>query len=209
MRVMLFIDSDNFFGSLKQVDKKRKDRISKFSDFIIGYLNKKSYSKLDVLDRVRTYLYTGEFTDSLIKRINKEYGDSNNVDLKGVLDYAEKQREFQQKFFNIAINFNSFEIRAKPLQFGNDKIFQKGVDVQIAVDMITHAYNNSYDVVILCSGDADLIESLKVLKNLGKKVIVCSHTKSCSKNIRKEADIFIDMADFTDDELNEFSFIKK
>ncbi|MFH1751870.1 MAG: NYN domain-containing protein [archaeon] len=103
------------------------------------------------------------------------------------------------------IGFDSFEVRTKPLQFANNKVFQKGVDVQIAVDMITHAYNNNFDLAILCSDDVDLIESIKVIKNLGKKVVVCSSWNTCAKNIRKEADIFIDMTKFIDEEMDKFT----
>lgn len=48
--------------------------------------------------------------------------------------------------------------------FGNEK----GVDTQLATDMI--ALSNNYDVALLVSGDADYIPPVSAVKNLGKLV---------------------------------------
>lgn len=46
----------------------------------------------------------------------------------------------------------------------------KGTDVNIAVEMLKHAYNKAYDVAILISRDADFAGVVKIIKNLGKNV---------------------------------------
>ena len=43
---------------------------------------------------------------------------------------------------------------------------EKGVDVQIAVEMIRFAFQNKYDVAYLLSSDSDLIPAVKEVKNL-------------------------------------------
>jgi uncharacterized LabA/DUF88 family protein len=203
VKAIIFVDYDNFCNSIEEADSKRREKISGFARFISDYLTKNNIMKLERQDILRTYAYTGEFTDSLINRIKKN--DPTNV---GLLEYATKQQVWQKKFFDISIDFDSFEVRTKPLQFQKGKIFQKGIDVQIAVDMLAHSYNNSCAVVILCSGDVDLIESIKLVKSLGKKVIVCSAWKTSAKNIRKEADIFVDFTKLTAEELDMFTVIK-
>ena len=77
-----------------------------------------------------------------------------------------------------------------------DKYREKGVDVQIAVDMLIGAYENLYDKVILVSSDTDLLPSILKAKSLGKIVeyIGFSHKPSyalianCSSSflLRKE-----------------------
>ena len=50
------------------------------------------------------------------------------------------------------------------------KYHEKGVDVQLAVDLLVGAYENSYDTAILLSSDTDLIPAIKKVKELGKAV---------------------------------------
>lgn len=46
----------------------------------------------------------------------------------------------------------------------------KGTDVNIAVEMLKHAYNRAYDVAILISRDADFVGVVKIIKDLGQNV---------------------------------------
>lgn len=46
----------------------------------------------------------------------------------------------------------------------------KGTDVNIAVEMLKHAYNKAYDVAILISRDADFAGVVKIIKDLGQNV---------------------------------------
>ena len=47
---------------------------------------------------------------------------------------------------------------------------EKGVDVQLAVDMVEQAVANTYDVAILISGDGDFAPAVELVKKLGKHV---------------------------------------
>ena len=46
----------------------------------------------------------------------------------------------------------------------------KGTDVNIAVEMLKHAYNKAYDLAILVSRDADFAGVVKIIKDFGKNV---------------------------------------
>lgn len=46
----------------------------------------------------------------------------------------------------------------------------KGDDVNLAIDLISGAYENLYDVAIIVSGDEDFVPALKKVQSLGKKV---------------------------------------
>ena len=48
---------------------------------------------------------------------------------------------------------------------------EKGVDVKIATDMITLAWENTYDIGVLVSADSDFVPLAEFLKTKGKKVI--------------------------------------
>lgn len=106
------------------------------------------------------------------------------------------------------MTFNFFEIRKKPLQFTRSKgVFQKGVDVQLAVDLVANAYLNTYDIAVLFSGDIDLLESLKLIKNLGKQIIIFSHYKNVAKEMVRESDLLVDFQKIDDSLLNRFTHI--
>ena len=49
-------------------------------------------------------------------------------------------------------------------------ITDKGTDVNIAVEMIRHAYEHSYEKAILISRDADFSGVVKIIKSLGMNV---------------------------------------
>lgn len=52
----------------------------------------------------------------------------------------------------------------------NGAYHEKGVDVQLAVDLLVGAYEKSYDTAILISSDTDLIPAIKKVQQLGKKI---------------------------------------
>ena len=54
--------------------------------------------------------------------------------------------------------------------YTNGKYHEKGVDVQLAVDLLVGAYENTYDTAIVLSSDTDLIPAIKKIKELGKSV---------------------------------------
>lgn len=53
----------------------------------------------------------------------------------------------------------------------NDGVYhEKGVDVQLAVDLLVGAYENNYDTAIVISSDTDLMPAMEKVKKLGKGV---------------------------------------
>jgi uncharacterized LabA/DUF88 family protein len=57
------------------------------------------------------------------------------------------------------------------VDFWNFQLLTKGVDALIVTDMISLAWENSYDFAVLASSDRDLIPAVKYLSGKGKKVI--------------------------------------
>lgn len=66
----------------------------------------------------------------------------------------------------------------------------KGTDVNIAVEMLKHAYNNVYDLAILVSRDADFAGVVKIIKNLGKNVelVLLETSKSSAQELTDTVD---------------------
>lgn len=217
MKVLIFIDSKNFERGINNLSEKQKIfryvDYYKINKFILDYLNNNPQYSNITLSHLRTYLYTGEFTDKLIQKIEK-YCDLNsekNILLKNLLEKCKKEQQIQIEFFRRAKSYYFFEIRAKPLQFSpsDTRVFQKGVDVQLAVDLVDFTHKNLFDVAVILSGDIDLLESIKTTKSLGKHVILFGDTSVTAEEMKREADIFIDVGRFTEEQLNKFTHVAK
>lgn len=57
---------------------------------------------------------------------------------------------------------------------GGDKPREKGIDVQLAVDLVLGAVENHYDVAVVFSGDSDLLPAIRAAMKLGKHIEVAA-----------------------------------
>lgn len=158
-RVMVFIDGSNLYHSLKNYYKR--------TDIDIGKMCKKL---LDNRRLVRIYYYNGK------------------VGLK-----EEPQRYRDQQTFLASVNAIPYcELRLGRLVYHNwpnSPPYEKGVDVQLATDMITHSFKNNYDVAVLVAGDNDFVGALQAVKDNGKNVEVALFGKErTSYRLRMVAD---------------------
>ena len=69
----------------------------------------------------------------------------------------EAKYKLQQKFFERLKITPYLELRLGRLVKRNGVLVEKGIDVSIAIDMLTLAWNNVYDTAILVSGDGDFL----------------------------------------------------
>lgn len=65
---------------------------------------------------------------------------------------------------------------------------EKGIDVQIAVDMVRLGLLKSCDGIVLVSGDSDYIYAVRFAKDLGSKLYVASFPQGGSNELRNEGD---------------------
>ncbi len=89
--------------------------------------------------------------------------------------FNEKKYWKQQSFFDGLRAIPGFHVimcRMKKIKNpdGSFDFFVKGDDIHLATDMISLAYENSYDTAVLVSGDGDFEPAIKQAQKLGKKV---------------------------------------
>lgn len=102
----------------------------------------------------------------------------------------------QQKFFNYLYQTPDLEVRLGRLQPKPDGTkAEKGVDVKVAIDMLTKAFKNHYDVAILISGDADFVEVVKEVKDLAKHVELAVFPNQKCYHLKKTVDRVIEISD--------------
>jgi uncharacterized LabA/DUF88 family protein len=157
---MIFIDGSNMYHSLKAYFKRTDIDLGCFSDKI-----------LDKRRLVRMYYYNA---------------------VVGKVEEPERFKD-QEKFFKSVAAIPYTELRLGRLvytnQWPNSPPFEKGVDVQLATDMITHAFKNNYDVAILVAGDNDFVGAIQAVKDNGKHVEVALFgLERTSRQLRDVAD---------------------
>ena len=70
---------------------------------------------------------------------------------------------------------------------------QKEVDVQIAVDATSNAYDNLFDIALIASGDGDLAPVIRKLRAMIKPVEIASFRKQLSMSLLTSATRIIDL----------------
>jgi len=161
-KVMIFIDGSNLYHSLKNVFRRTDLDIGKFCDRLLGRRQ-----------LARIYYYNA--------RVGKK---------------EEPERYQHQQEFLAGVNAIPYsELRLGHLVYSNWPSVppvEKGVDVQLATDMITHSFRNNYEVAILVAGDNDFVGALQAIKDNGKHVEVALFGREgTSTQLRRVADRII------------------
>ena len=114
------------------------------------------------------------FRESLIQHLPNRYAFDPYVIRIYYYDAVEEgiilppEQEAKHKLVN---DTGYFELRLGRLKKdGAGKPRQKGVDTLIAIDMVTKAYENHFDIAVLLAGDDDFLDVVKAVKNAGKQV---------------------------------------
>ena len=163
-RVMIFIDGSNLYHSLKDYFRR--------TDIDIGKLGQKLLEKRRL---IRIYYYNA--------RVGRK---------------EEPERyQHQQAFFNSVSAIPYCELRLGRLVYinwPNTPPFEKGVDILLTTDLLTHSFKNNYDVAILVAGDSDYVSALQAVKDNGKNVEVALFGREqTSRPWREVADRVISM----------------
>ncbi len=170
-RLMIFIDGSNLFHGLR-------------------YLNIKiDYSKLVEFLRegrylVRAYFYTAVPQEKDVKKGTPEW------------DSLMRQRRFLDELSLMGIKVKTANLRKLP----SGEYLEKEVDIMLATDMLSLAFQDAYDTAILVSGDSDFIHTVEEVQRIGKRVENATFKKTSSFNLRKTCDRFI----LLDEHINRF-----
>jgi len=160
-RVMIFIDGSNLYHSLKNHFNRADLDMAKFTDKL-----------LQKRQLIRIYYYNAMVGQKQEPEVFKQ----------------------QQAFFNGVNAVPYTELRLGRLVYSsgwpNVPPTEKGTDVQLAVDMVTHAYKDNYDVAILVAGDNDFTGAVQAAKDSGKHVeIALFGNPGTSQQLREVADL--------------------
>ena len=114
-----------------------------------------------------------------------------NAPLIERLDPAQYKR--QQKFLATLQNTDGVIVRLGRLVQRKGVLVEKGVDVLLTTDMLTHAFQNDYDTAILVSGDGDFAEVVSAVTRQGRKVKNAAFKSARSGALVKVSHTFIEL----------------
>ncbi|MFW9877262.1 MAG: NYN domain-containing protein [Candidatus Thorarchaeota archaeon] len=92
----------------------------------------------------------------------------------------------KKRWYEELSNRSGYEIKASFDKIASDGVIEKKVDIKIAIDIISLAYENAYDTGVLVSGDGDFVPVVTKVKELDKKVEVWAFRYSLANSLKEE-----------------------
>ena len=165
MKVVLFIDGSNFYHGLKSIYGEDK-KLSLFNFLKFGELLS---GKRDLL-RIFYYNVSLDFSDNEKK-------------------YWNQQRFFERIKNTEKVKLILSRLQKRKIKGTNEHYYVvKGDDIHLAVDMVKGAYEGTFDVAILVSGDGDFIPAVEIIQEKGKSVENAYFKQSLSWHLKQECD---------------------
>lgn len=153
-RVMIFIDGNNLYHSLKHVIGKTNLEFEKFSRRLAGERQ-----------LIRTYYYNAP--------LNRDDDDDKHRQQQSFFDSLDSVPYLTKRFGRLERR-NVRHTLPDGTFISTPTYVEKGVDTHIVIDMLTFAFKDTYDTAILVSGDEDFTVVVEKVKELGKHVEVAN-----------------------------------
>lgn len=140
--------------------------------------------------------------------INRAANNKNiDIDYKHLKDYMGEGRELLDAYCYVPIdprNEHKFDRDIEELQKGGYFVTTKvgtyagdtykcDFDVEMAIDITKMAHVIRPDIVVLASGDSDLIPIVNELRRMGIRVEVAAFNSTMSKHLKLKASAFVDL----------------
>lgn len=163
VRVMVFYDG-NYFKQGNIYFRYKEERgwfsLPSLHSFIERYVAAKTKASSDIAKVVAAHYYDGRLTTNVADG-----------------DQLEKERDFEMALINAGIvpHYLPVSERQKPGSTETDvkwALAQKGVDVELAIDVLDAAHANRYDVAVLITGDSDFVPLVRRVTSLNCDVLV-------------------------------------
>jgi len=174
---MVFIDGGYLREDLKKRYGKEKDEftIESFGS-LLGHKLLPSVSRSE---RIRTYYYDAIIEESTIEKVK------DREERKELREKREKQKAFFRPFYDLPF----CDVRLGRLVYSKKEgLRQKGVDIKMAIDMLTKAYDGHYEFAILVAGDGDFADLVEAVKDAGRRVIGAYYKDNVSPELQKSFD---------------------
>ena len=160
VRIMAFYDGSFFMqGQIYFRYKEQRGWLSlrALHTLLEKYVAEKTGSPMEVTKVVEAHYYDGRAT-------------TNVADAA----HLERERDFEMALIGAGIVPHYLPLSEKP-RTGPDQAYelaQKGVDVQLALDVLDFAHEDRFDVAALVTGDGDFIPLVRKITAIGKHALI-------------------------------------
>jgi uncharacterized LabA/DUF88 family protein len=176
MRVALFFDGKNFYSGWREAAKGCRIDFARLADWLVHKAHGQTLWG--------AYYYTG------IDDTTQQGPTDAQQKLAGFLDMLETQPGFFVHTFKRKVG----SITCADCGSENRYVLEKEVDTTMVANMVQMAAQNSFDALVLMSGDADYAPAIKAVRQFGKQAFIASWGGTgVSKRIRSAAFGHIDM----------------
>ena len=163
-RVMVFIDGAYLRKRCKEFGGHDNVKWSKLSWNFIRMFNTYGTNPFNA-NLIRIYYY-----DAIVPKTNPDY-------------------ENDMKYFEKIDSQYAYTVRlGKHVKSSKGKDRQKGVDILMAIDSLTMAYQNQYDTGMFLIADADFKPLIDAVKHAGKKTLGIYYKQTCPKDLELSFD---------------------
>lgn len=211
MRVAFFIDGQNLFHTLKNLNRNLKEENINWSKLFSNCLEEGDsiefaywFRPKDIEEQVKLsknrlyrqiiiekYPHNQDVLLSNLGQLPSEVFRVVKLEYEDRLDWwkNEKRRfwNVHRKYIHLEREYDFIQIYSSGVlkmdTYEKKPIGEKGVDVAIAVNIIESALLNNCDRVVLVSGDSDYEEVANVLKRHGKNIRCISFENSISRRL--------------------------
>lgn len=175
---ILFIDGENFIFKLEQVLKRKKINLKEF-DLSSARFDNLFAKVLQGLHIEKKVFYIAKL------HVHKDDTEKSNelIEVQKKLSDTLTKQGFE---IMVAGNVRAQTVRVKK----ETKIVfrEKGVDVQIAVDLVSIAADKGMQTAVLCSSDSDLQPAVKEVKKRGVEMIYLGFQMQPNKGLSYTSD---------------------
>lgn len=118
--------------------------------------------------------------------ISRDYNWARNLQACKRVEIIEGDMRIQRRRNDVEIDYNNKDTYTRG---------EKGVDIALAIQALSLAYLNAYDVAFIMSADSDFINLYKALRNLGKIIYVVAVKGQGLSRVIPQVDEYISLED--------------
>ena len=94
----------------------------------------------------------------------------------------------KKKWYEDLHSKSGYIVKASFDKIALNDAFEKKIDIQIAIDIVSLAYENAYDTAVLVSGDGDFLPVVEKIKSLNKTLELWAFRYSLANALKEQVE---------------------
>jgi uncharacterized LabA/DUF88 family protein len=183
-RVMYFVDGENLVMRFQEMKKAGREPLNAHVHIPDVCVWHSDIIRNEVKDILRVTYYTSATGDN--ERILEIKQNIKNIEYL----YQGPRYGGGGRYGGSTSTQYRGKIFPKVFKKENKSAKSKGVDINLTIDMLNHAYHDDFDLAYLISGDGDFIPLIETIMRLGKRVYVMALSSGLNPQIPVSVDEF-------------------